>query len=130
MSELPGSPAPRVLVVDDYPAARASLRKLLLRWGWEVREAGDGPEALRAAGEFRPDAVLLDIVMPGMDGVEVAQRLRGMPELGHPLLVAVSGHGAPDVVARALAAGCDRYLVKPVEPDELAALLRGRRPGA
>jgi CheY-like chemotaxis protein len=130
MGEPSGGARPRVLVVDDYAATRAALRRLLLRWGYEVREAGDGPEALREAGEFRPDAVLLDIAMPGMDGVEVAQRLRGMPELGRPLILAVSGHGAPEVVARALAAGCDRYLVKPVEPDELDGLLRGRRWGA
>jgi CheY-like chemotaxis protein len=114
---------PRVLVVDDCPDTRATLRTLLGLWGFEVFEAADGPAALRAARTCRPGVVLLDLAMPGLDGYEVARRLRRMPDLGGALLIAVSGYGREQDVARAQAAGFDHHLLKPADPEDLERLL-------
>jgi CheY-like chemotaxis protein len=97
---------------------------LLLRmWGHTVNIAANGPGALALAEEFRPEVVLLDIGLPGMDGLEVARRLRQLAGLGPFLLMGVSGFSQPDDGRRALEAGCDHYLVKPVEPEMLRELL-------
>ena len=87
-------PRRRILVVDDNVDAAKSLARLLARlYGQEVRVAHDGPEALAVAEEFRPEVVLLDIGLPGMDGNEVARRLRERPEFDGTLLVALTGWG-------------------------------------
>ncbi|HEX8200363.1 MAG TPA: PAS domain S-box protein, partial [Isosphaeraceae bacterium] len=117
-------PRRRVLVVDDNVDAATSLAKLLARlMGQEVRVAHDGPDALGLAGEFRPEVVLLDIGMPGMDGYEVARRLRGRPECERALLVALTGWGQEEDRRRSHAAGFDLHLVKPVDPELLRSLL-------
>jgi CheY-like chemotaxis protein len=114
---------PRVLVVDDCPDTRTSFRTLLGLWGYEVFEAADGPSALRAALTGRPGVVLLDLALPGLDGYEVARRLCRMPGVASALLVAVSGYGREQDVARARAAGFDHHLLKPADPQELERLL-------
>ncbi len=113
----------RVLVVDDLPDMRDSLRVLLQVWGHQVEEAGDGPTALSRARVFGPDVVLLDIGLPRLDGYEVARRLRQLPGLEKVLLVAVTGHGRREDEAAARAAGFDHHLLKPFEPEKLARLL-------
>jgi CheY-like chemotaxis protein len=113
----------RVLVVDDCPDMRATLRILLGLWGHEVAEAGDGHAALGLAATFRPDAVLLNIGLPRLDGYEVARRLRQLPGLGGVLLIAITGYGDDQAVAAARAAGFDHHLLKPFDPDELGRLL-------
>jgi CheY-like chemotaxis protein len=118
----------RVLVVDDHRDSRDSLSLLLGLWGHEARAAADGPSALAEAAQFVPDAVLLDVAMPGLDGLEVARRMRRLPGLGHALIVATTGLGAPRDVADALGAGCDWHMLKPLDLDELERLLRHRRP--
>jgi PAS domain S-box-containing protein len=115
----------RVLVVDDNADAVASLALLLRLAGHEVRTAGDGPAALELAPRFRPEAVLLDIGLPGMDGYEVARRLRALPELKDVLLMALTGYGQEEDRRRAREAGFDHYLTKPVEPAALQRLLGG-----
>jgi CheY-like chemotaxis protein len=122
----PGSPGParRVLVVDDCPDNRASLCLLLRLWGHDCREAPDGPSALEQAADYRPDAVLLDLVMPGMDGYETARRLRRAPGLEALLLVAMTGYGRDEDVARTRQAGFDHHLVKPLDLGRLEDLLR------
>ncbi len=117
----------RVLVVDDCPDNRAGLRMLLELWGHQVLDAPDGPAALAAVGDFQPEAVLLDLAMPGMDGYEVARQLCQRLPAGRPLLVAVSGYGEQDDVARAHAAGFDRWLTKPVDVSDLRRLLESCR---
>jgi CheY-like chemotaxis protein len=117
----------RVLVVDDYPDSRRSLARIVRLWGHEPREAADGHAALQAAKEFLPDAIVLDLGLPGLDGHEVVRRLR-REVLSRALVVAVSGWSRPDDVRKALEAGCDHHLTKPCDPDELRALLEGRRP--
>lgn len=117
-------PRHRVLVVDDNRDAAVSLGRLLERlYGQEVRVAHDGPSALATAEQFHPDVILLDIGMPGMDGHEVARRLRQRPDFAHTLLVAITGWGQEADRQRSSQAGFQRHLVKPVDPAEIRALL-------
>ncbi len=113
----------RVLCVDDNVDACESLGMLIRLMGHEVRLANDGIVALEAAAEFRPDLILLDIGMPGIDGYEVARRLRRQPEFERTRVVAVTGWGAAEDRARSREAGFDDHLTKPVDPRTLASLL-------
>ena len=112
----------RVLVVDNSLDAVHSLAILLKDWGYQVREAYDGPSGLREAEKWRPDVVVLDIGMPGMDGYEVARRLRQASPDGL-VLVALTGFGEDEDRRRAREAGFDFHLLKPVSPEELHDLL-------
>jgi CheY-like chemotaxis protein len=123
-----GSQPLRVLVVDDCRDTAESLQILLEAWGHEARAAHDGPSALRLASEFGPDAVLLDIGLPQMDGWEVARQMRKLPEGRGMFLVALTGFGYDRHRDRSLVAGCDQHLVKPVHPAELRRLFSGLRP--
>jgi signal transduction histidine kinase/CheY-like chemotaxis protein len=114
----------RVLVVDDNEDAREALRFLLEDEGHRVRTAGDGPDALREAEAFRPEIVLLDIGLPGMDGYEVARRLRTQPGSRDARIVAVSGYGQAEDRERSRAAGFDDHLLKPVPPARLLDLVK------
>ncbi len=113
----------RVLVVDDNVDAAVSLGMLLKLAGQEVRIAYDGPAALRQAIEFRPQLVLLDIGMPGMDGYEVCRRLRRESGLEGTTVVALTGWGQDEDRRRSHEAGFDHHIVKPVEPGALQRLL-------
>jgi len=116
----------RVLVVDDNPDVRESLTRLLSFWGFDARAAGDGEGALELAGSYRPGAILLDLELPGTDGLEVARRLRERHAEPGPLVVCMSGWGGEDVRWRCLEAGCDLHLVKPTDPEILRRLLSSR----
>jgi two-component system CheB/CheR fusion protein len=113
----------RVLVVDDNVEAASSLAGLLRLWYHEVQVVHDGPGALVAALALRPEVVLCDIGMPGMNGYEIARRLRQLPELQQALLVALTGYGQPDDRDRSLQAGFHLHLVKPIDADVLHAIL-------
>jgi signal transduction histidine kinase/DNA-binding response OmpR family regulator len=115
----------RILVVDDNVDGARSLAMLLRLGGNEVRVAHDGPSALEAAAEFRPSAVLLDIGLPGMNGYEVARRMRGMPQLKRTVLIAQTGWGQDSDRRRSQEAGFNAHLVKPVDLGELQSLLEG-----
>jgi PAS domain S-box-containing protein len=120
-------PRHRILIVDDNPDAANSLARLLTRlWHQDVQVAHDGPAALAAAQAFRPDVILLDIGMPGMDGYEVAQRLRRQPEFATTLLVALTGWGQEEDRRRSQDAGIDHHLVKPADPEILREMLAGQ----
>ncbi len=114
----------RVLVVDDNIDAAEGLQLLLDLLGMEVRMAHDGASGLAAAAAFAPDLVLLDIAMPGMDGFELARRLRAAHGAQCPRLVVVSGWGQPDDRQRSQDAGVDAHLVKPVGLEQLQEVLR------
>ena len=116
----------RVLVADDCRDFTDSMGLLLSLWGHEVCLAYDGAEALEQAGGFGPDVVLLDLGMPGLDGFAVADCLRRLPALEGVLLAAVTGYAREQDRARAEEAGFAYYLVKPVEPATLEALLLAR----
>ena len=115
-------------MVDDNVDAAESLALLLTLDGQNVRVAFNGPRALTAASDFLPELIFLDLGMPGMDGYEVARRLRARPELRGTLLVALTGWSEEDDRQRSYAAGFDHHLVKPAEPDKLRALLDLLRP--
>ncbi|MGH9322389.1 MAG: chemotaxis protein CheB [Vicinamibacteria bacterium] len=113
----------RVLVVDDNRDAAELLAAGLRLEGHSVETAHSGPEALSKAAAFEPDAVVLDIGLPGMDGYEVARKLREEPRLTNALLVALSGYGQDEDRSRAREAGFDHHLTKPVHLDEINVLL-------
>lgn len=122
-SEPKDIPARRVLVVDDNRDAAASLALLLSHSGHHTRIAYDGLEALEAAEGFRPEAIMLDIGMPKLDGFEVARRIRGTDWGKDVLLVALTGWGQEEDRQRSCDAGFDRHLVKPVEYGTIVELL-------
>jgi PAS domain S-box-containing protein len=120
--------APRVLVVDDNRDSADSMTMLLNLHGYVARAAYRGEDALDVAADLRPHAVLLDIGLPGMDGYEVAERLRALPELAGAMLIAMTGYGQAEDRARSAAAGFSHHLVKPVDLETLHALLRSNLP--
>jgi two-component system, sensor histidine kinase len=113
---------PLVLLIEDNTDAREALRVLLELDGYDVAAAGDGPEGLDIARGKTPAVALIDIGLPGIDGYEVARRLRQLPG-PRPFLVALTGYSDPEDRRRAEEAGFDAHVVKPVDPDELTRLL-------
>jgi two-component system response regulator MprA len=119
---------PRVLVVEDDTDIAGVLRRSLDKEGYDVRVAGDGEAAIDQAGDFAPDAVVLDLGLPKLDGVEVCRRLRTEGDV--PILI-LTARDALDSRVEGLDSGADDYLVKPFEREELLARLRAllrRRP--
>jgi two-component system KDP operon response regulator KdpE len=114
-------PRPRVLVVDDEQQILRALRVILREAGFEVLPASTGEEALDVAALQRPDAAIVDVLLPDIDGVELARRLREWSDM--PLIV-LSAVGEEDAKVRALAAGADDYVTKPFGPRELVARLQ------
>jgi len=112
----------RVLVVDDNVDAAESIAMLLRLEGHDVRSVHGAQDALEAAVVFRPHVVLLDIGLPGMDGYEVARRLRSQ-SIHSMRLVAVTGYGQQSDRERAREAGFDQHLVKPVDPEALHSVI-------
>jgi CheY-like chemotaxis protein len=123
------APARRILVVDDNADAAQSLALLLKAMGSEAHTAGDGAAALRSAEALRPEVILLDIGMPGMDGYDACRAIRAQPWAGGITLVALSGWGQEEHKARARAAGFDHYFVKPVDLEVLRRVLGASRRG-
>ncbi len=125
---LPGLPAgtrPRVLVVDDDEQITAFLKRALAYEGYQVEIAADGPAALAAARDNPPDLVILDVMLPGLDGVEVVRRLRaGEREVGALPILMLTARDEVSARVAGLDAGADDYLVKPFALEELAARLR------
>lgn len=112
-----------LLIVDDCRDWTDSLAILGRSWGYEVEVANSGPEAIRLASGRRPALTVLDLGMPGMDGYEVARRLRSMPGVEGALVVAVSGYSGEEHMRRSREAGCDFHLTKPVDLAHLQRLL-------
>jgi PAS domain S-box-containing protein len=113
----------KVLVVDDYPDAANSLADVLEMQGYKTHVTYDGASALAAAADFKPEAALIDIGLPAMDGYEVARRLRATPRLESTTLIAVTGYGRANDRRSALRAGFDEHLAKPLDPDNVAELI-------
>ncbi len=113
----------RILVVDDNADAAESLALLLRSDGHETQVTFDGQSAVEMAKTFLPDTVLLDIGLPGLNGYEVAQQLRAMEALKATVLIAISGYGQIEDLAKSKAAGFDQHLVKPVSYDRLRSLM-------
>ena len=118
------APGRKVLVVDDNVDSAKMLALMLSLDGHDVRTAFGGAEALAAVQTFTPDTVFLDIGLPGLDGYEVAKRLRRTPGLGAVTLVAMTGFSAEEDRQRAREAGFDHHLVKPADPADVTKLLK------
>ena len=120
---VPGGHRRRVLIVDDSVDTAATMAMLLNESGHEVQIAHDGPTALQVAGDYRPEVVILDIGLPGLNGYEVARQLRQHPLLGGAMLIAMTGYGQESDRQRAVAAGFDHHLVKPANFATIQRLL-------
>lgn len=121
--------APYVLIVEDDPTNRMLATRILGAAGITFAEAVDGEQALVLLEQRRPDLILMDLSLPGIDGWEVARRVRSHPELETVPILAVSAHAMTGDREKALAAGCDDYLTKPYRPAHLiAAVNRILRP--
>ena len=118
----------RLLIVEDHPDVAESLALILRRDAHEVRIAHDGPAALQALSQFKPDVVLLDVGLPGMDGYEVARRMREEALESKLTIIALSGYGQTEAHRQSMQAGCDAHLVKPVHPDALRSMLGAKTP--
>lgn len=124
------SPTQRVLIVDDEPSIVLSLQFLLSREGYEVAVARDGESALAQAALAPPDLVVLDLMLPGMDGYEVCRRLRESPATAKTRIVVVTARGREAERVRGLEEGADAYVTKPFSTRELIATVAsflGRR---
>jgi signal transduction histidine kinase len=110
---------PSLLLIEDNQDGREMMTMMLECYGYQVRAAEDGLRGLDAVREFRPDLALVDIGLPGIDGYEVARRLRADPDTHHIKLIALTGYGLAEDLQRVMEAGFDRHLVKPVSIEQL-----------
>jgi two-component system, OmpR family, response regulator len=124
-----GGGAVRVLVVDDEPSLAELLGSVLRYEGWEIRTAADGSSAVRAARDFQPDAIVLDIMLPDFDGLEVLRRVRAV--LPHVCVLFLTARDSVQDRVTGITAGADDYVTKPFSLEEVVARLRGllRRAG-
>jgi CheY-like chemotaxis protein len=114
-----------VLIVDDNPDSSATTAMLLGAYGHKTYTAGNAQEGLAAARHYKPDVILLDLGLPGMNGYEIARLLRSEPAFSKTKLIAVTGYGSEKDKERTKEAGFDHHVVKPADIDELLALLGG-----
>jgi CheY-like chemotaxis protein len=117
-----------ILVVDDFEDTRLLLRTWLERKGYKVVEAKDGQQAISAAQTADPDLIIMDVQMPGLDGLSATRQIRQCDRLARVPVVAVSAYGADQFRLEALAAGCNEYVSTPFEPNELELLIRSLMP--
>jgi PleD family two-component response regulator len=122
--------APRVLVVDDDPFQRKLIGKYLSGEPYEVMFAADSSEAFAFAMANRPDLVLMDVILPNVDGVEATRRLRAHPELAHIPVVMLTGKSGRETVIESRRAGASDFLVKPIDRNVLLAKVREKLPQA
>ena len=122
--------AETILVVDDDPDIARFVEVNLRSAGYDVAVAGDGEEALERAGEIRPDLVLLDVMMPRIDGFEVAQRLRKNPQTANTSIIMLTAKALSADKVTGLQSGADDYIIKPFDPDRAAGARRRARCGA
>ena len=111
------------LVVEDFEDSRFMMRKLLEMAGYRVVEATDGEQAVEVAVEERPALILMDLSLPRLDGLAATRKIRKQKGLGKVPIVAVSAHDSPESRQEALDAGCNEYVAKPIDFDQLNTLL-------
>ena len=114
---------PRVLIVDDDPLIRGVVRAVLEDGKYDLDEAASGEEAIRVAARRPPDLVLLDVMMPGIDGFAVAEHFKGNPELKGAVVVMLTAKDRPEDRRKGMASGADVYFTKPFSPLELLTTL-------
>ncbi len=113
-----------ILVVEDQEENRYLLRRLLTRAGYDMIEAVSGEDGIVSAEQHRPDLILMDIQLPGLDGYEATRRIKANPALQSIPVIAVTSYALSGDEAKALAAGCDAYVAKPFSPRALLATIR------
>ena len=123
MTERDGA-GPTILVVEDFEDNRFMMRRLLEMSGYRVVEAVNGEQAVEVAAAERPDLILMDLSLPKLDGLAATRRIRQSGGLGEVPIVAVSAHDTSDFHADALAAGCNEYVTKPIDFDQIESLLK------
>jgi DNA-binding response OmpR family regulator len=116
--------ANKILIVDDEPNIVVSLEYLMKKEGFEVAVAADGDAAMTQIAAFRPDLILLDIMMPNKSGYEVCEAVRAHPDHGNIRIVMLSAKGREFEVAKGMALGADAYVTKPFSTKDLVALVR------
>ena len=114
----------RILVIEDTEDNRQIVRDLLTSVGYELIEAADGLAGVAIAERERPDLILMDIQLPGIDGYEATRRIRAIPELAGTPIIAVTSYALSGDEAKTRAAGCDAYVAKPFSPRQLLATIR------
>ena len=119
----PGESRPVVLVVEDFEDNRFMMRRLLEMSGYTVVEAVNGNQAVERAASEQPDIILMDLSLPQLDGLAATRRIRTQEGARRVPIVAVSAHDSADFHAEALAAGCNEYVTKPIDFDQLVQLL-------
>jgi two-component system, cell cycle response regulator DivK len=120
----------RILVIEDHEDNRRILRDLLTSAGYEPIEAVTGEEGVALAETHRPDLILMDIQLPGLDGYEATRRIKANPALRHIPVIAVTSYALSGDEVKAKAAGCDAYVTKPFSPRALLAKVREYLPAA
>src|SRR6267142_4644532 len=113
-----------ILLVEDFDDTRLMMKLWLVRNGYRVLEAETGEEAISVARRELPDLIIMDVMMPGMNGLDATQRIREYQPLRRIPIVAVSAYGAGEYRSIAIEAGCNEYVSTPFEPDALAKLLK------
>ncbi len=116
----------RILIVDDQPEHRSLLANILLPLGFQVSEAAHGTECLRQVGIFEPDAVLMDLVMPELDGLETTRRLRADDRTRNTVIIAVSANAFDEDREKSIIAGCNDFIPKPIRLDDLLGVLKAQ----
>jgi two-component system cell cycle response regulator len=117
-------------MVDDHPSNLKLLSFILEKFGYEVRVAADAEQALLAVSEFQPRLILMDLQLPGMDGLELTRRLKADPRHSNVVIVAVTASAMKGDEQKAKEAGCDGYITKPVDTRTLPALIERFLAGA
>ncbi len=112
-----------ILIVDDNAMNLKLARVFLVSEGYTVKTASDAEEALKVLRDFKPKLILMDIQLPGMDGLELTRRLKADPEKKEILIVALTAYAMKGDEEKALSAGCDGYVTKPIDLDRLRGLL-------
>lgn len=114
-----------ILLVEDFDDTRLMMKLWLVKNGYRVLEAETGEEAISVAQRERPDLIIMDVMMPGMNGLDATQRIREYQALRRTPIVAVSAYGADEYRSVAIEAGCNEYVSTPFEPSALAELIKG-----
>ena len=117
-----------ILVVEDYEDTSLAMRLALEDRGYRIYEASDGASAVEVTERERPDIILMDLNLPVMDGLEATKRIRSNPEMKEAVVVAVTAHSDPDHRTRALDAGCNAFVTKPIDFEWLNELLTNLLP--
>ena len=120
----------RILLIEDQEDNRRIVRDLLTSVGYELIEAVTGEEGVALAERRRPDLILMDVLLPGLDGYEATRLIKAKPELRQIPIIAVTSYALSGDDVKALEAGCDAYIAKPFSPRELLAKVREFLPAA